>query len=1043
MEADVEVNHNIGQHAIAFAKQIDEILLAVTNRIQNRKYPTSTYRVQLNKDCTFRRLMEFVPTIADMGFSHVYLSPFLEARPGSLHGYDIVNHARINPEIGAMDDLRHLSELLRSFDMGIIADVVPNHMSASPTYNAWWYDVLENGPASKFATYFDIEWRTTTTDPSGKVLLPILGDQFGEVLENGELKLTYDRGVFEIHYFEHQLPLAPRSYLTLLDLALAMVEDDADRSQKWSDMDHSELLSIVTSIRNLPTRDALENAKLIERRREKEIIKRRIHDLWNRSTFLRELIDRCILQVNGIVGEAASFDLLDSLLNEQAYRLSYWRVAAEEINYRRFFDINELAALRTEIPEVLMDTHQLLFELIDEGIIDGLRIDHPDGLLDPHRYLLQLQEGHFLRLCKQEFDRDRTIETTQGAVEIAESDDGRWISCANRLRELWQVSAKVPGSELARPLLIYLEKILGRDEQLPEDWTAHGTVGYEFLNAVNGVFIDQSNEKATTSFYTKFTGQDSDFTEIVYGCKRLVVRMSMASELNVLGHALARLSEQCRRTRDFTQSSLTHALQEVIAAFDVYRSYVKSGSILERDRRLIEVAINKAIERNPNMDSSIFVFLQDVLLLKFPTALDSELSKSVERFTGRFQQLTGPIMAKSVEDTAFYRFNRLVSLNEVGGDPSQFGISVEEFHEFNQARSQKFNHAMNSSSTHDTKRSEDVRARLNVLSEIPRHWKEHVQRWARWNKGLRTTLSDGTVTPSRNAEYLLYQTIVGTIPLRIESRHEWDQYIDRLQRYMIKVEREAKVETSWVRPDLAYEHALSSFIANLFAEGHKIEFRNDILDFARMVARHGTWNSLSQLVLKMTLPGIPDFYQGTEFGTFTLVDPDNRNAVDWELRSRCVEAIRSLDLEAIPTQMDDLLRQFELEQIDLLKCYVSSFGLNFRKQFWQLFQCGDYQSVEVAGFKARGVIAYAREFQGNVIVVTVGRFSAALHGIENLAPIGDMWGDTRILFPKHMETRSFQNILTGKTTVPHGGIVSVRELFDRLPISILFAGTDA
>lgn len=1033
-----------------FTQQIDAILLAVTRRIQDWKFPSSTYRVQLNKNCTFQQLMAYVPTLSEMGISHIYLAPFLEARPGSVHGYDIVNHSRINPEIGTLDDLRQLSKLLRSYKMGVIADVVPNHMSASSTHNAWWYDVLENGPASQFASYFDIDWTPRKADLAGKVLLPILDGQFGDVLENGELKLVYDRGVFKIYYFEHQLPLSPRSYSHILSLVLETFYGLESASNDLSESDHSELLSILTSIKNLPRRDEQVGERLIERRREKEIIKRRIHELVERSSFLRERIDQCVNRINGEVGNANSFDLLDGLLNDQAYRLSYWRVAVEEINYRRFFDINELAALRTELPEVFRDTHRLLFDLIDEGVIDGLRIDHPDGLLDPHQYFRQLQGDHFLRLCKQEHQRILDDEKGDQAVDNSLRVNLDWKKIAKRLHELWQVAADVPGSSLARPMFILVEKILGRHEQLPDDWTVHGTVGYEFLNAVNGLFIDQENERAMTSIYTRFTGEDAEFSELAYQCKRLVVRMSMASELNVLGHALDSLSERCRLTRDFTQSSLTRAIQEVIAAFEVYRSYIKSGSILERDRRFVELAIAKAIVRNPTMDSSIFAFLRDILLLKFKTGPNGEIHKGVERFAGRFQQLTGPIMAKSVEDTAFYRFNRMVSLNEVGGEPAVFGSSIEEFHEFQRSRSQKNSNAMSSSSTHDTKRSEDVRARLNVLSEIPRIWKERVQRWARWNKRLRSRVENGPMAPSRNAEYLLYQTIVGTLPELMENPQAWQRYCERLIRYMIKVEREAKVETSWVRPDEAYENALRDFIVGIFSLDHKKEFREDIQEFSRAVARHATWNSLSQLVLKIASPGIPDFYQGTEFRTLTLVDPDNRNSIDWIPRIRCMESIGSAVVSDLMPSINDRadgklgvtlgnVANQRIATADLLKCYTTSMGLNFRKQFLDLFQLGSYEPIEVIGAKSRGLIAFARHYRNHTVIVVASRFSASLHGIENSAPIGDVWGDTQLVLPDSISCDRFQNIFTGSELVRCDERILVRELLKDFSIAIAYA----
>ncbi len=1052
---------------------LDPILLRVTEHLQERRFPTATYRVQLNRDCTFLQLADYVPTLSAMGISHVYLAPFLEARPGSVHGYDIVNHARINPEIGTMDDLRKLRQVLDEHGMGLIADVVPNHMAASSNCNAWWQDVLENGPASQFAGYFDIDWQPSKADLHGKVLLPILGEQFGKVLESGQFRLAYEDGCFAVYYFENRLPLAPRSYALILALGLADLQSQVEEENSLGEADSgsgdsgegdvregeggpseehlSELLSILTAIRNLPDREVHELERLIERRREKEVIKRRLHDLSQKSPWIRAYIDRNVQRFNGQVGKPASFDCMEDLLGAQPYRLSFWRVAVEEINYRRFFDINELAAIRTELPEVFEQTHQLLFDGIEEGIIDGLRIDHPDGLLDPREYFQQLQRTHFLQLCSKHF-HDLDTERTHGIA---------WRDAADRLRLLWNSAASLPGSPLATPLYVLVEKILGEGEYLPDDWNVHGTVGYEFLNKCNALFVDTRNGKFLTALYHRFIDQSIDFSELTYHCKRLVVRMSMASELAVLGNALDRISERNRLTRDFTQSALTRALQEVIAAFSVYRTYIKPGRILERDRWFITQAVEKATDRNPAMDASVFQLIKELLLLDFPLELEEGEVDPVLHFTGKFQQLTGPIMAKSVEDTAFYQYNRLVSLNEVGGEPDVFGIEPQEMHAFAAFRQLKQPYAMNCSSTHDTKRSEDVRSRINVLTEIPKVWKEKVQSWARWNKRHKTKLGSSTLGPSKNAEYLFYQTLIGTWPGKDAFLHAPQVYLDRLKTYMVKVAREAKVETSWVRPNEEYEQALIMFVDKCLQSGTKFPFFESLDAFVKRVEAHGWWNSLSQLTLKTTLPGIPDFYQGSEIWNLTLVDPDNRHRIDLHERTEHFQNLTARVSNALPeasnpwqawvtcssangpgviARIEQLLNQLMATASDgSIKLLVSTLLLNCRQQFPDVFQRGEYLAVESRGQYARGLFSFAKISENLQVLVVTSRFLAEMEGFQENYPEPAAWGDTRIVLPVGLQGSRLTELFTQRTFAAEQDGLQASELLRSLPIAVLIA----
>ncbi len=1028
----------------------DDVYAEIQQTLRTQRLPTATYRVQLNSDCTFRDVEGIVPYLFTLGISDLYASPFLQARPGSRHGYDVVNHAALNSEIGTQEDLTSLRSALREHDMGLLADVVPNHMAASPLLNSWWQDVLENGPSSTFASFFDIDWMPLKPDLAHKVLLPVLGDQFGKVLEDGQLVVRYGDGSFWLEYFSQRFPLAPRSY----SLILAQHLDDLRQQNGEDPADMQEFLSILTAIKNLPDRLETQADRLAERRREKEVIKRRLNDLIQKSPRIAEFVHENVRQINGCPGQPESFDRLDELLQEQAYRLAFWSVASDEINYRRFFDINELAAICTESPQVFDETHRYLFELLDQGTITGLRIDHPDGLYDPRGYLHALQERRFLQLCHQ-----KLMSTPSGHM-FAENGDKQ--EAEQRLLELWRADRDQRDAALPLPLFVVIEKILAHNETLPDDWPVHGTVGYDFLNAVNGVFVDVRGERPLTAFCARFTKASVDFEELAYQGKRLIVRMSMASELNVLGHRLDRISERNRWTRDFTLYSLTRALMEVIACFRIYRSYVQPGRVLERDRRYVEEAVALAKRRNPAMDASIFVFVRDVLLLRFRENADDQERDDIVRFAGKFQQLTGPIMAKAVEDTIFYRFNRLVSLNEVGGEPARFGTSVEMLHRLNAARLPRMSSSLNATSTHDTKRSEDVRARINVLSEIPKEWQERVQKWHRWNRELKQHI-DGIESPSRNAEYLLYQTLVGTWPNEIPSGQAAATYVTRLQQYMQKVVREAKVHTSWISPNEAYETSIANFVSGVLDQGRRSAFLNSLHDFATKVADHGRWNSLSQLVLKMTSPGIPDFYQGTESWNLTLVDPDNRQPVDFaahrdrldDLLADMASALgQSTPAQAIETWLDqqaaleagvaDHVRTFVARLLDercdgLIKLFVTMIGLRIRRQCPALFSCGAYEPLSVTGSGADHLMAYSRRHGPQTLMVVVPRLTASLCGFGGGPPIGEIWGDTQIQLSPECAKPSLKNVLTRSRVECEetAHTLAIRDVLRQLPLAIL------
>ncbi len=1000
--------------------ELDALVADIDRAIAAQTLPVATYRVQLNRQFTFAQAEQLADYWSQLGISHVYASPFLQAKEGSLSGYDVVDYSAINAEIGTRDELESLSRTLQQRQLGLILDVVPNHMGTASIRNRWWMDVLENGPSSRFAEYFDIDWTPLKPDLANRILLPVLGDQFGKVLEDGQLAVRYEEGAFWLHFYDLQFPIAPPSY------TLILAPGNEPLAQQLGP-DHDELLeylSIQTAIRNLPPRTATGRTQIAEKHREQEVIKRRLKELMHRSSSVARVIEENLRAINGTRGDAASFDRLDALLQEQPYRLAFWRVASDEINYRRFFDINELAAIRVESREVFESTHALVFELLDQGVIQGLRIDHPDGLFDPRGYLVQLQEQRFLQLGR------RALAQRAGQAAAA------WEASEASLREVFRQASADPAAPRSRPLFVVVEKILSPGERLPQDWPVHGTVGYALVNALSGLFVAAENEPAMSSTYTRFTGQSLDFRELAYQCKRLIVRTSMASELSVLGERLDRLSERNRWTQDFTRASLTRALQEVIATFSVYRTYVEEGRVGEGDRRYIESAVARAKRRNPAISASIFDYVRDILLLRYRDNADDEERQAQRSLAGKFQQLTGPIMAKAVEDTAFYRFNRLVSLTEVGGDPERFGTEAAAFHEVNRRKLPEHAHGLASSSTHDTKRSEDVRVRVNVLSEIPHEWRKSVQRWARWHKRLKATV-DGLPAPAANDEYVLYQTLIGIWPDQAPQGAERLRLVERLQHYMLKVAREAKVDTSWVSPHEAYEQALTQFVADVFRQDKRRAFVADLDNLAQRVAEHGRWNALAQQVLKISSPGAPDFYQGTELWCLTLVDPDNRQPVDFGLRQRSFAMLR----ERIASGQRDVLLQELLEQRrdGRIKLFATWQALQARRQAPELFTAGDYLPLEVRGPHADRVVAVARRRGEQFAIAVAPRLTVKLCGLGGPPPLGPVWQETAVVLPPEIRGGELVDCFTEQRLNAAEPALRVARLLDRFPVALLTA----
>jgi (1->4)-alpha-D-glucan 1-alpha-D-glucosylmutase len=924
------------------------------------RVPRATYRIQFNRDFTFRDAARLVPYLDALGISDLYASPYLQARPGSTHGYDVFNHNVLNPEVGSEEEYRTLASVAREHDMGHLLDIVPNHMGISGNGNEWWNDVLENGPSSPFAPYFDIDWYPLSPALSGKVLLPVLGDQFGEVLERGELKLAHEDGRFWIEYYENRFPTAPRSITGVLSEALEHLRKKHARDFEAL----TELESIMTALRHLPPRDRTDPESVAERQRERLVSRRRLATLYESSTAARQAIDQAVERINGTVGEPHSFDLLHELLDGQAYRLAFWRVAAEEINYRRFFDINDLAGVRVEQPQVFEATHRLILKLVAEGIVTGLRVDHPDGLFNPQKYLRDLQDA---------------------------------------------ASEEVGGE----PQYVLVEKILTGDEPLPDDWPVAGTVGYDFMNRIGGLFVDRAAEAALDQAYARFVGRVPEFGELAYTRKKLVLRNALASELTVLAYLLDRLSEQNRRVRDFTLGNLTHALRETIACFPVYRTYIDAhtGRIGEQDRAHVEQAIRLAKRTNPATNVQVFDFVRDLLLLRWPEGLDEETRAEHARFVMKFQQLTGPVMAKGVEDTSFYIYNRLVSLNEVGGEPDHFGFEPQAFHRWMQERQRRWPHAMNSSSTHDTKRSEDVRARIHLLSELADEWQEHALRWAELNRAHRTDGEFGPI-PEPNDEYLLYQSLVGVWPIEQElAPDEHEALVTRVQQYMEKATREAKLRTSWINPNEEYDEELKRFVGAVLDRDANAEFFRSFLPFQRKAARLGMINSLAQTLLKLTCPGVPDIYQGQELWDFSLVDPDNRRPVDYAARKRLLERHQAtLQREDRRKEARDWIESWQDGRVKLFLTYLT---LRHRAEHPELYAEGEYLPLAASGPKAEHVFAFARRHGSHLSVTVVPRLVARLYGPTGfVAGGGDPWGDTYLEVPAEW-ARDARDVLTG------------------------------
>jgi len=943
-----------------------------------RRIPVATYRVQLTKDFTFRQATQLVDYWHDLGITDLYAAPFLKARPGSVHGYDVVDPTTLNPEIGDEEDLRRLHEALAGHGMGLVMDVVPNHMCISSNDNVWWSDVLENGPSSPFARYFDVDWRPPKTELRDKVLLPILGDQYGKVLEAGDLQVHEAGGAFVVEYYQRRLPIGPGTYPLILRGALERLgRREGDGTNAWRSL--AEAIALAES---LPSRETTGADDVARRQRDKEVLKARLRTLLAEAPGVRAALDDELRELNGTKGQPRSFDRLEALLAVQAYRLSFWRVAAEQINYRRFFEINDLAAIRIEEPEVLAAVHGKPLELLRKGWVTGLRVDHVDGLREPRRYLDELREK------------------TGGAYVV-------------------------------------VEKILGRDERLPRAWATEGTTGYEFLNIVNALFVARSGERALRSLYDGLRTVRGPLAEVVYEAKRLVLSASMSSELSVLARRLDRISEQHRWSRDFTAGTLLQVLADTIACFPVYRTYIAQGDteVAPQELQYIREALLRARRRNPTIDPSAFDFLAEVLLMRDPDGL-SEADRAARRdFVLRFQQLTGPVMAKGLEDTSFYRYFPLLSLDEVGGDPDRFGITVAEFHRLMEERARERPGGLSATSTHDTKRGEDARIRLDVLSELPEEWAAAVAAWREAAARFKTRVDD-QAAPDADDEYYVYQTVMGALPYGKLDASALQAFVPRVQAAVQKALREGKRNSSWTAVNEAYEEATAKFVAAVLDPAGPV--CPALSAFVARIQPAAALASLSQLTLKVTAPGIPDFFQGTELWTLDMVDPDNRRPVDFQAR---IALLRDRPRQG-GAELLSALRAGDADGRS--KLWLTAALLDCRRREGDLFTRGAYLALAPEGPRRENVVAFARRWQGRAAVVVAGRFFAQLPDLlAEGASAAEVWSETKVALPPELPVTTWTDVLSGRSVTARDGGLALSELLGTVPFALLVGDVTA
>jgi len=906
--------------------------------------PLATYRVQMHHEFDFEKAKKIVSYLSDLGISHFYASPIFKARKKSLHGYDIVDPNQLNPELGSREDFLSLAGEIKRVGMFWLQDIVPNHM-AIDSDNVMLMDVLENGRDAAYSGWFDINWNHLYENMRGRMLVPLLGSFYAEALERGEIHLAYNEKGFSIRYYDLSLPLQVGSYPFVLETNIKVLE----QRLTGGNTDFINLLGIINLFKGLAAYDG-DTAQSVQVRHAKTML----WELYQNNPEVKKYIDETIEFLNGNKDDPHSFDNLDTLISKQLFRLSFWKVASEEINYRRFFTINELISVRVEDKEVFEKTHQLIFDMVTQGHFNALRVDHIDGLLDPQGYLQRLKQ---------------------------------------KLSDTY----------------VIVEKILGREECLRANWVVQGTTGYDFLNYVNGVLCQSAHAKKIQSIYQRFTDYSGEYETFLADKKRNIISKHMAGNIDNLAHELKDISGRDRYGRDITLYGLRRALVEVMAFFPIYRTYINQEAVLEDDTRIIMTAIEKARENLTGFAYELD-FIRKFLLLEFNHSTLEEDKKRWVNFVMNFQQFTGPLMAKGLEDTVFYIYNRLISLNEVGGFPETFGVALEDFHAFNSQRAQSFPHTLNTTATHDTKRGEDARARINVLSELPEEWATQLKKWHKMNAKKKVKVK-GRAMPDENDEYFIYQALIGAMPF---EESEYASFAERMKAYIVKAVREAKRHTAWIKPDTAYEQASVQFIDSLLEKADDNLFLNDFITFQKKIANFGIFNSLTQTILKIMSPGVPDFYQGTELWDFSFVDPDNRRPVDFEKRSVILRQLKEAQGHDIIKLIGELLAHKEDGEIKLFLIYRL---LQARQKYAQLFQAPIYQALEVEGSRRDNIIAFRLTSGNEQAIIVVPRYFCSLVK-EGELPLGEkVWGDTVIKLTGSPSVK-YEDMITGKLSTP-------------------------
>lgn len=953
-------------------------------------FPRATYRVQFTPDFGFAEVAKILPYLASLGISHIYASPIFRARKGSLHGYDVVDPSSINPELGGEEGFETLIREARRLGIEWLQDIVPNHM-AYDSQNEMLMDVLERGPESEFHNFFDVDWNHPYESLRGRIVVPFLGKFYGEALESGEIHLAYEDGALTVNYYDKKIPLSAGAHLKFFGHDIERLEGKPGAAQAPEFIKFSGHVNLLRTISALPSPE--------EKKKQFTFFKEMMRETFERSEAVKEFVRENLETFNGSKGRPETFDLLDTLLSAERFRLAFWKVASDETNYRRFFNINELISLRVEDDEVFERTHALILRLAAEGKIQGVRIDHIDGLWDPRAYIAKLR--------------------------------GR----------------------LGDGAFIVAEKILQSDEELPDGWPLEGTTGYDFLNYANGVLCRKESRKEFANIYYKFAGIETPYETLSADKKRMMIGRDMAGDIDNLARLFKNAAGRDRYGSDITLYGLKRAMVEVMAVFPTYRTYAAPDGFSETDKNVVRRAIQMAAEKLPDHAYEL-AYIERFLLLNYPENTGAETREKWLKFVMRFQQFTGPLMAKGFEDTFLYVYNKLVSLNEVGSDPSRFGFSVGEFHDFCRRRRRKWPNSMNATATHDTKRGEDVRARINVLSEIPGEWSATVRNFARINRKKKKLLR-GEDAPSRNDEYLIYQTLIGAwpagnlLPEPDGRKAPGDLYSvtqnnsalpgdfkERIKNYIIKAVREAKTKTTWFKPNTDYENACLAFIEAILAESPDNKFMAAFMPLARKTAWHGFYNSLSQTLLKITASGIPDFYQGAELWDLNLVDPDNRRPVGWDVRARILEDIKKDDTG------DGVERILKNKVSGAAKLFVISRALGLRKDEEKLFASGEYLPLETSGEHADSVIAFARRHENKWAVVICPRLTVRV-APEGTEPMGDAWGDTRALLPAGAPVK-WKNIFTHETPLADATAetptIKIAEALKRFPVAALVGG---